>query len=89
MTATKGKDDLQTSVTMRVPLSMLGELKEIAPRRGFRGYQSLIKFYVSEGIRRDQQRFHRDLARGLIDALRERGVPENLLREAAEKAGIE
>jgi len=89
MAAPKGTPHQQANVTMRVPVSMLDALKEIAPRRGFSGYQPLIKFYVSEGIRRDQEIFRLDLMSRLLDALRQRGVAEELLDEASQQIDLD
>ena len=38
---------------MRVPRHVMDELKEIATARGFSGYSRLIRFYVSQGMRKD------------------------------------
>jgi hypothetical protein len=32
---------------------VLEDLKRIAPQKGMGGYQALIKFYISQGVRRD------------------------------------
>ena len=82
------KDRPSTTITMRIPADVVESLKIIAPKRGFSGYQTLLKSYVSEGLRRDEARFDGDLARKLVDALKRRGVADKMIREAlAEIAG--
>ena len=57
-------------------------LKAIAPAKGFSGYQTLLKSYISEGLRRDEAEYDQYSARKLVDALKRRGVAEELLRDA-------
>lgn len=47
------KDRPTTSMTMRIPVHVLQGLKEVAPIKGMTGYQSLIKFYIGQGLRKD------------------------------------
>ena len=47
------KDRPMTSITLRIPVDVVDSLKTIAPLRGMAGYQSLLKLYISEGLRRD------------------------------------
>jgi len=37
-----------TTITLRIPVDVVNSLKEIAPQRGFSGYQGLLKAYLSE-----------------------------------------
>jgi hypothetical protein len=39
-------------VSLRIPLDTLEQLKEVAASRDL-GYQSLLKLYIGEGLRRD------------------------------------
>ena len=48
------KDRLMTSITLRVPVDVVDSMKSIAEKRGFAGYQTLLKAYLSEGLRRDE-----------------------------------
>lgn len=43
------KDRPMTSITLRIPVDVVESLKEIAPRKGFSGYQPLLKSYITEG----------------------------------------
>ncbi|MGY6216562.1 hypothetical protein ACW73L_15505 [Methylolobus aquaticus] len=77
------KDPPMTSITLRIPVAVVESMREIAPLRGFSGYQTLLKSYVSEGLRRDEERYTLGQTARLIEALRKRGVPEAVLEEAA------
>jgi hypothetical protein len=82
------KNRPMTTITLRIPVDVIESLKEIAPLKGFSGYQSLLKWYVGEGLRRDEAQCTFGQAGRLIEALRKRGVSEALLEEAArETAG--
>jgi hypothetical protein len=67
---------------MRIPADVVKSLKAVAPIRGFTAYQTLLKSYISEGLRRDEVRLDQYTARRLADALKRRGVAETVLREA-------
>jgi len=42
-----------TSISMRIPVDLLEKLKRIARLKEMAGYQSLIKYYVGQGLLRD------------------------------------
>ena len=79
------KDRPTTTITMRIPVDVVESLKAIAPTRGFTAYQTLLKSYISEGLRRDEAEFEQKTAHKLADALKRRGVPDSLLQEALEE----
>lgn len=76
------KERPNTTITMRIPVDVVNSLKAIAPTRGFSGYQTLLKSYISEGLRRDEAEFDQYTARKLAEALKRRGVAEDVLRDA-------
>jgi hypothetical protein len=76
------QDRPMTSITLRIPVDVVGSMKEIAPQRGFSGYQTLLKSYISEGLRHDEAQFTFGPAARLIEILKKRGVPESVLEEA-------
>ena len=80
------KDRPSTSITLRIPVDVVDSMKEIAPLRGMSGYQTLLKSYISEGLRRDQAQLTSNAASRLIDALKKRGVPEDVLADAVKYA---
>lgn len=68
-----------TSITLRIPVDVVESLKAIAPQRGFTGYQTLLKSYLSDGLRRDEAHsLHASTAR-LVEALKNRGVSAELI----------
>ena len=72
-----------TTITMRIPADVVESLKQIAPHKGFTGYQTLLKSYISEGLRRDEAQLSGTQTARLIEALRRRGISEQVLDEAA------
>jgi hypothetical protein len=76
------KDRPSTTITMRIPVDVVESLKSIAPTRGFSAYQTLLKSYISDGLRRDEAQADLHTIRKLTEALRRRGVKESVLREA-------
>jgi predicted DNA binding CopG/RHH family protein len=76
------KDRPSTTITMRIPTDVVESLKTVAPMRGFTAYQTLLKSYISEGLRRDEVQFDQHTARKLAEALKRRGVAEKVLQEA-------
>jgi hypothetical protein len=76
------KDRPSTTITLRIPVDVVESLKEIAPMRGLSGYQTLLKSYISEGLRRDEAQFDQATAHKLAAALKRRGVAEGVLKEA-------
>lgn len=79
------KDRLMTTITMRIPVDVVESLKEIAPHKGFTGYQTLLKSYISEGLRKDEVQFSNAPSARLIEALRKHGVSDAVLEEAAKE----
>jgi hypothetical protein len=76
------KKDRPSTITMRIPADVVESSKAVAPMRGFTAYQTLLKSYISEGLRRDEAQFDQHTARRLADALKRRGVAERVLQEA-------
>jgi len=74
-----------TSVTVRIPDDVVESMKLIAPLRGFSGYQTLLKLYLSEGVRRDSALLEPTMNR-FIHALLSRGVPSEVIEQASRDA---
>ncbi len=75
-----------TSITLRIPVDVVESMKTIAPLRGFAGYQTLLKSYLSEGLRRDETRFAPSQKARLIEALKKHGVSDEVLEAAGREA---
>ncbi len=83
------KERPSTSITIRIPVDLVESMKEIAPYRGFSGYQSLLKSYISEGLRRDEAQFAFSVEARLIEALKKRGVSAEILADAARELHVQ
>ncbi len=81
------RDRPVTSITLRIPVDVVDSLKAIAPHKGLSGYQTLLKSYISEGLRRDQARYSADAVERLTRALKKRGVSDKVLGAALREAG--
>ena len=76
------KDRVSTTITMRIPVDVVESLKALAPLKGFTAYQTLLKSYISEGLRRDEAQFDQPSARKLAQVLKRRGVDEKVIEKA-------
>lgn len=76
------KNRPMTSVTIRMPEDVVEDLKRIAPKLGFSGYQPLIRTYIGQGLRKDLERLENDSVTALINSLRRRGISDDVLTEA-------
>ncbi len=77
-----------TSITLRIPVDVVESLKAIAPHKGYSGYQTLLKSYISEGLRRDEAIHASDAVERLVNALEQRGVSKALLEEAMRDVAV-
>lgn len=80
------KDRPMTSITIRVPEDVVEDLKAMAPELGFTGYQPLIRAYISEGMRRDENKLYFTPAMRLAETLKARGVDPELVDQAIAEA---
>lgn len=80
------KDRPVTSITMRIPVDVVDSLKAIAPHKGFSGYQTLLKSYISDGLRRDEALYLSDAVSRLARELKKNGVPEKIVNKALRDA---
>ncbi len=78
------KNRPMASVTVRIPEDVIESMKAIAPLRGFTGYQTLLKLYLSEGVRRDSALLEPTVNR-FVHALLARGVPSEVIEQASQE----
>jgi hypothetical protein len=52
------KDRPSTSISMRIPVDLLEKLKKLARLKEMAGYQSVIKYYIGQGLLRDADLVH-------------------------------
>lgn len=77
------------TVTLRMPVDVLDDLKRVAPHRGFSGYQPLIRAYVGQGLREDLAVLDsKPEISKLIDSLRKQGVKQKAIEKALADAGV-
>ena len=76
------KDRKMTSITLRIPVDVVDDLKKIAPLLGFSGYQALLKMYVGQGLRKDLEKLDNDTVTALVISLKKHGVSENIITDA-------
>ncbi|MFH1116104.1 MAG: hypothetical protein V1792_19500 [Pseudomonadota bacterium] len=79
------KDRPMKHISIRVPEDVLEDLKRIAPLKGMGGYQALIKFYISQGLRKDRRELW-ETGHGRVEAvLAECGVNPEQRREILDR----
>ena len=71
-----------TSVTIRMPEDVVGDLKKVAPLLGFSGYQPLMRAYIGQGLRVDLERFESETVTALVASLKRRGDSDAVIDEA-------
>jgi len=81
------KDRAMTTISVRVPQDVIDDLKEIAPRLGFSGYQPLMRAYIGQGLRADLERLsdHPKISH-LVKSLRRHGVKDEIIASAVAEA---
>jgi hypothetical protein len=79
------KDRPMLSITLRMPMDVVNDLKRIAPLKGFSGYQSLMRAYVGAGLREDLERYEGSTIQKLMEKLRENGVGEEILSKVSKQ----
>ena len=80
------RDRPVTSITLRIPVDVVDSLKAIAPYKGYAGYKTLLKAYISEGLRRDEAVYTSDAIERFARALKKRGVSGKVLEDAMRDA---
>jgi hypothetical protein len=82
------KDRPMTVISLRMPEDVIEELKEIAPSRGFSGYQPLIRAYIGQGLRKDQSRMENSQIQSLKESLRKHGIDDQIISSAIAEAQL-
>ena len=80
------KDRPMTTVTIRMPQDIVEDLKRVAPRLGFSGYQPLIRAYVGQGLRADLERLEEDPLTRVTESLKRQGVSDEVVDRALAEA---
>jgi hypothetical protein len=74
------------SISIRIPEDVIEDLKEVAPLLGFAGYQSLVRAYIGQGLRKDLARLENSPLKRVADSLRHQGVDDEIIAEAIARA---
>jgi hypothetical protein len=72
-------DRPMTTISMRIPEDVIDDLKEVAPKLGFSGYQPLMRAYIGQGLRKDLARLENPGVQALEDSLRRHGVGDEVI----------
>jgi uncharacterized protein YoaH (UPF0181 family) len=81
-------DKPMTLISLRLPDHVIEDLKEVAHTLGFGGYQTLIRAYISNGLRknlaeREAQRAKDSTVEEFSRRLMAHGVPEQAIQDVA------
>ncbi|WP_423226134.1 hypothetical protein [Candidatus Amarolinea aalborgensis] len=82
------RDRPMKTITVRIPEDVLEDLKRMAPRLGFSGYQPLMRAYIGQGLRADLARFEEDASEmsRVLDGLRRHGVDDEVIASVVAEA---
>jgi hypothetical protein len=80
------RDRPMTTISIRIPEDVIEDLKEVAPKLGFSGYQPLIRAYVGQGLRKDLARLERPDLAELEESLRRHGVKSGVISAVLDEA---
>jgi len=76
------KNRPMVTISLRIPLDVINSMKEIAPKKGFLGYQTLLKTYISAGLRKDEAEEELHQTTKLISKLKKHGISEEIIKKA-------
>ncbi len=82
----KNPDRPMSTISMRMPEDVIGDLKKVAPMLGMNGYQPLIRFYIGKGLRESLIELHGSQWERLAEILRQRGMSEEQVAEIIHEA---
>nr|VFK27901.1 MAG: hypothetical protein BECKMB1821G_GA0114241_103127 [Candidatus Kentron sp. MB]VFK31791.1 MAG: hypothetical protein BECKMB1821I_GA0114274_10278 [Candidatus Kentron sp. MB]VFK75565.1 MAG: hypothetical protein BECKMB1821H_GA0114242_10268 [Candidatus Kentron sp. MB] len=77
------KDRFMTSVTFDMPKDVLDDLEDMALCLGFSEHQSLIRSYISEGMRHDEEKIYFASKGKDAASLEEPAIIEDVLVDAS------
>jgi hypothetical protein len=73
------RDRPMATISIRIPEDVIEDLKEVAPKLGFSGYQPLIRAYIGQGLRKDLVRLERPELTELEKSLKRHGVEAEVI----------
>lgn len=79
-----------TLISLRLPEHVIEDLKEVAPRLGFGGYQALIRAYISNGLRKHLAEMEAERAKSsAVEEFSRRLLAHGVSQEAIQQATAE
>src|SRR5580698_1489188 len=78
-------DRPMTTISIRMPEDVIGDLKDIAPALGYSGYQPLIRAYIGRGLRKDAARLANSQVQLLTESLRRHGIDDEVISARSEE----
>jgi hypothetical protein len=82
------KERPMAAISLRIPADVIEDLKEIAPSLGFSGYQSLIRAYIGQGLRRDLAMLENSQVQAITESLRKHGIADDVISSAIADARL-
>jgi metal-responsive CopG/Arc/MetJ family transcriptional regulator len=82
------KDRPMTTISIRLPEDLINSLKDMAPSLGYSGYQPLVRAYISQGLRKDEERLENSQLQAIADSLRKQGVTDQVISHAIAEASL-
>jgi len=73
------RDRPMATISMRIPEDVIDDLKEVAPKLGFSGYQPLMRAYIGQGLRKDLARLENPQMQAIEESLRRHGVGDEVI----------
>jgi len=75
------RDRPKTTVSIRLPEDVLEDLAEMAPVLGFGSAESLIRAYISDGLRKHESMMNQPEVRVLLETLKRHGIADEVITE--------
>lgn len=73
------------SVTLRMHSDVVDDLKRIAERLGFTGYQPLMRAFIGKSLREELEKLEKDPLQKFVIALKHQGVKDSFIKKAMQE----
>ncbi len=77
------------TVSLRLPVDVVDDLKEIAPMLGWTRYTTAMRGYIGQGLYEDYDRLRGSPVAKLTKSLRASGVADEIIADAVYVAGLQ
>jgi len=83
------KDRPMTTVNLSIPVDVIRDLQRISPNLGFSDYRALMRAYIGQGLRSDQERLEaQPELSDVVESLRKHGVDDAVIASAMAEAKV-